>query len=179
MPLFAGCYETFRKCTCIITINFKKIFSKMLDYFRNFRKLNLSKISRYTVYSIITTNANFCWSPHHHCGSWCNITNSCITKWFTITVKVVQLHPSTCLDHKPEWVLYHEFVLTTKNYIRTCTDIKADWWVIESASYNNYCCVSRLLKIAPNYYDMSNFPQCEGKRQLEKILAKINLHLTW
>ena len=34
---------------CIITINFEKIFSKMLDYFRNFRKLNLSKISRYTV----------------------------------------------------------------------------------------------------------------------------------
>ena len=41
--------------------------------------------------------------------------------------QVVQLHPSTCLDHKPEWVLYNEFVLTTKNYIRTCTDIKADW----------------------------------------------------
>ena len=40
------------------------------------------------------------------------------------------------------------------------------------------CYSPRLLKIAPNYYDMSNFPQCEGKRQLEKILAKINLHLT-
>ncbi|PAA76825.1 hypothetical protein BOX15_Mlig000835g4, partial [Macrostomum lignano] len=36
----------------------------------------------------------------------------------------VQLHPSTCLDRKPEWVIYNEFVLTTKNYIRTCTDIK-------------------------------------------------------
>lgn len=47
-----------------------------------------------------------------------------------LTVKdnqVVQLHPSTVLDHKPEWVLYNEFVLTTKNYIRTCTDIKPDW----------------------------------------------------
>ena len=43
--------------------------------------------------------------------------------------QVVQLHPSTCLDHKPEWVLYNEFVLTTKNYIRTCSDIKPDWWV--------------------------------------------------
>lgn len=58
-----------------------------------------------------------------------------ITHWllwvgalFFITLfQVVQLHPSTCLDHKPEWVLYNEFVLTTKNYIRTCTDIKADW----------------------------------------------------
>lgn len=37
----------------------------------------------------------------------------------------VGLHPSTCLDHKPEWVLYNEFVLTTKNFIRTVTDVKA------------------------------------------------------
>ena len=47
-----------------------------------------------------------------------------------LTVKdnqVVQLHPSTCLDHKPEWVIYNEFVLTTKNYIRTITDIKPEW----------------------------------------------------
>ena len=50
-----------------------------------------------------------------------------------LTVKdnqIVQLHPSTCLDHKPEWVLYNEFVLTTKNYIRTVTDIKPDWYVL-------------------------------------------------
>ena len=69
-----------------------------------------------------------------------------------LTVKdnqVVQLHPSTCLgkhnistvyqlstllsypssDHKPEWVLYNEFVLTTKNYIRTCTDVKPEWLI--------------------------------------------------
>ena len=42
-----------------------------------------------------------------------------------LTIKdnqIVQLHPSTCLDHKPEWVLYNEFVLTTKNYVRTVTD---------------------------------------------------------
>ena len=40
------------------------------------------------------------------------------TNFHTQTFQVVQLHPSTCLDHKPEWVLYNEFVLTTKNYIR-------------------------------------------------------------
>ena len=77
-----------------------------------------------------------------------------------LTVKdnqVVQLHPSTCLDHKPEWVLYNEFVLTTKNYIRTCSDIKADW----------------LLQIAPQYYDLSNFPECEAKRQLMRLAAKL------
>jgi pre-mRNA-splicing factor ATP-dependent RNA helicase DHX15/PRP43 len=77
-----------------------------------------------------------------------------------LTVKdsqVVQLHPSTVLDHKPEWVLYNEFVLTTKNYIRTVTDVKPEW----------------LVKMAPQYYDMANFPICEAKRQLERIIAKI------
>lgn len=72
--------------------------------------------------------------------------------------QVVQLHPSTCLDHKPEWVLYNEFVLTTKNYIRTVTDIKGEW----------------LMRIAPQYYDMSNFPQCEAKRQLELIQSRLD-----
>lgn len=33
------------------------------------------------------------------------------------------------------------------------------------------CC--RLVKIAPQYYEMSNFPQCEAKRQLERIVAKL------
>jgi pre-mRNA-splicing factor ATP-dependent RNA helicase DHX15/PRP43 len=48
-----------------------------------------------------------------------------------LTVKdnqIVQLHPSTVLDHKPEWVIYNEFVLTTKNYIRTVIDIKPEWY---------------------------------------------------
>lgn len=31
----------------------------------------------------------------------------------------------------------------------------------------------RLVKIAPQYYDMDNFPQCEAKRQLERIIAKL------
>ncbi|KAI8351140.1 P-loop containing nucleoside triphosphate hydrolase protein [Blakeslea trispora] len=76
-----------------------------------------------------------------------------------LTVKdnqIVQLHPSSCLDHKPEWVLYNEFVLTTRNYIRTCIEVKADW----------------LLETAPTYYDLSNFPNCHGKRQLQAIANK-------
>ena len=58
-----------------------------------------------------------------------------------LTVKdnqIVQLHPSTCLDHRPEWVLYNEFVLTTKNYIRTVTDIKPDWSVYISSVYSPF-----------------------------------------
>ncbi|XP_055627769.1 putative pre-mRNA-splicing factor ATP-dependent RNA helicase PRP1 [Toxorhynchites rutilus septentrionalis] len=77
-----------------------------------------------------------------------------------VTIKdnqIVQLHPSTCLGHRPNWVMYNEFVLTTKNYIRTVTDVKPEW----------------LLTIAPQYYDMNNFPHCESRRQLELISAKL------
>ncbi|KAK9866336.1 hypothetical protein WJX84_010224 [Apatococcus fuscideae] len=76
-----------------------------------------------------------------------------------LTVKdnqMVQLHPSTCLDHKPEWALYQEFVLTSKNYIRTVSDIKGEW----------------LVDIAEHYYDMSNFPAGEARRALERLITK-------
>mmetsp|Transcript_6927 Transcript_6927/g.28201 ORF Transcript_6927/g.28201 Transcript_6927/m.28201 type:complete len:706 (-) Transcript_6927:1679-3796(-) len=84
-----------------------------------------------------------------------------------LTVKdnqMVSLHPSTCLDHKPEWVMYNEFVLTTKNYIRICTEVKGDW----------------LVEVAPHYYDLTNFPECEAKRVLERIYerSKINYKRT-
>jgi len=47
-----------------------------------------------------------------------------------LTVKdnqVVQLHPSCGNDNKPAWVVYHEFVLTTRNFIRTITEIQPEW----------------------------------------------------
>lgn len=77
-----------------------------------------------------------------------------------LTVKdnqVVDMHPSTALDHKPEWVCYNEFVLTTKNFIRTVTDVKGDW----------------LIEIAPHYYELSNFPDCEARRVLERLYRKL------
>lgn len=76
-----------------------------------------------------------------------------------LTVKdnqTVYLHPSTCLDQKPEWVLYQEFVLTSRNYIRTVTDIKGEW----------------LVDLAPHYFDLGNFPAGETKRALERLYAK-------
>ncbi|KAK4768227.1 hypothetical protein SAY87_003368 [Trapa incisa] len=76
-----------------------------------------------------------------------------------LTVKdnqVVHLHPSTCLDHKPEWVIYNEYVLTSRNFIRTVTDVRGEW----------------LVDIAPHYYDLMNFPQCEAKRVLERLYKK-------
>uniref|UniRef100_A0A915PI77 RNA helicase n=1 Tax=Setaria digitata TaxID=48799 RepID=A0A915PI77_9BILA len=77
-----------------------------------------------------------------------------------ITVKdnqLVQLHPSTVLDHKPEWALYNEFVLTTKNFIRTVTDVKPEW----------------LVQMAPQYYDMATFPDCDAKKKLQHTIATL------
>lgn len=34
-----------------------------------------------------------------------------------------------------------------------------------------------LIKIAPQYYDLQNFPQCEAKRQLEIIQNKLESKL--
>ena len=70
--------------------------------------------------------------------------------------QVVALHPSTVLENKPEWVLYHEFVLTTKNYIRTVTEIDPEW----------------LFETNPEYFDLSDFRNSEAKRSLERVLKR-------
>ena len=35
----------------------------------------------------------------------------------------------------------------------------------------------RLLQIAPVYYNMVNFPECEAKRQLVKLKAKLEARM--
>jgi len=43
--------------------------------------------------------------------------------------QVVALHPSCGLDTTPDWVIFNEFVLTTRPYIRTVTDVRPEWYV--------------------------------------------------
>lgn len=42
----------------------------------------------------------------------------------------VMLHPSTVLQTEYDWVIYNEFVMTSKNYIRTITGIKPEWLLV-------------------------------------------------
>lgn len=72
--------------------------------------------------------------------------------------QVVAVHPSSVLDHKPEWLIYNEFVLTTKNYIRTLTQVRGEW----------------LVEIAPHYFNPEEFPQGEVKRILQRIVDRVN-----
>ncbi|KAG6380060.1 P-loop containing nucleoside triphosphate hydrolase protein [Boletus reticuloceps] len=76
-----------------------------------------------------------------------------------LTVKdnqVVGLHPSCGLDTQPEWVLFNEFVLTTRPYIRTVTDVRPEW----------------LLEYAPVYFDPASFKDGETKGALLRVTAK-------
>lgn len=44
--------------------------------------------------------------------------------------QIVSIHPSSAIFHRqPEWVVYHEVVQTTKEYMRECTTIDAKWLV--------------------------------------------------
>jgi len=63
------------------------------------------------------------------------------------------MHPSTVIDHKPEWVLYNEFMLTSRNYIRTVLVIEPEW----------------LFEVASDYFDLDEFRNGETKRKLERI----------
>ena len=47
----------------------------------------------------------------------------------------VSLHPSCGLKNKPEWVIYDDFVLTTKNYVRTCTQIRVRLLVTSCSAF--------------------------------------------
>lgn len=60
------------------------------------------------------------------------------------------------LGQESDWLIYNEFVLTSKNYIRTVTQIKPEW----------------LLEIAPIYYDLSTFKAGDVKQALERTVEK-------
>ena len=49
--------------------------------------------------------------------------------------------------------MYNEFVLTSKKYVRTVTEIKGEW----------------LIDMAEHYYDLSNFPSCSAKNALQQL----------
>jgi pre-mRNA-splicing factor ATP-dependent RNA helicase DHX15/PRP43 len=68
----------------------------------------------------------------------------------------VSIHPSSVVTNRPEWVLFEEFALTTKNFIRTVTTTTSDW----------------LVEMAPHYFDLENFPKCEAKDELERAYQR-------
>ncbi|XP_047311704.1 pre-mRNA-splicing factor ATP-dependent RNA helicase DEAH1-like isoform X1 [Impatiens glandulifera] len=70
--------------------------------------------------------------------------------------QTVYIHPSSGIAQLlPRWVVYHELVMTTKEYMRQVTELKPEW----------------LVEIAPHYYQMKDvedtalkkMPRAEGR----------------
>ncbi|XP_058774205.1 probable pre-mRNA-splicing factor ATP-dependent RNA helicase DEAH3 [Vicia villosa] len=77
--------------------------------------------------------------------------------------KVMNFHPSSnCLDdHKPEWIIFNEFVATDYNFIPIVTTIRGDWLVDSAAPWSTY-------------YQLSKFPNSEAKCILERLSAYVS-----
>lgn len=67
--------------------------------------------------------------------------------------QVVVIHPSSVLTYRPQYVLYHELVLTKKNYMRTVMDIKPTWFY----------------EIAPEYFRPETVKNIETRKALLKV----------
>ncbi|KAG8466897.1 hypothetical protein KFE25_008276 [Diacronema lutheri] len=63
--------------------------------------------------------------------------------------QTVHVHPSSALaKDPPRWVVFHELVFTTKEYMRTITEIRPEW----------------LVEIAPHYYQARDIDVMVGKK---------------
>lgn len=66
----------------------------------------------------------------------------------------VYIHPSSALFNKnPEWVIYHELVLTTKEYMRNIMVIDAKW----------------LIELAPGFYKRADPNKMTKAKRMQKI----------
>lgn len=66
----------------------------------------------------------------------------------------VYIHPSSALyQRNPEWLIYHELVLTTKEYLRECTTLEPQW----------------LPELAPNLFSRADPTKLSKRKQRERI----------
>ena len=66
----------------------------------------------------------------------------------------VYIHPSSALfNHNPDVVLYHELVLTTKEYMREIIMIEAKW----------------LVELAPKFFKLGDPTKMSKRKRMEKI----------
>ncbi|KAK9348500.1 P-loop containing nucleoside triphosphate hydrolase protein [Lipomyces starkeyi] len=76
------------------------------------------------------------------------------------TSQTVYIHPSSVLyKKKPKWILYHELVLTSKEFMRNCMAIQPPW----------------LMEVSPHFYKQKDLDNAGGvpekKEKANKILA--------
>ena len=71
--------------------------------------------------------------------------------------QTVHIHPSSSLHgQQPRWVVYHELVFTTKEFMRQIVEIKSEW----------------LVEIAPHYYKTNDVADDSGKK-MPKVMGRV------
>lgn len=66
----------------------------------------------------------------------------------------VYIHPSSALFHRqPDWVIYHELVMTTKEYMREVTAIDPKW----------------LLQLAPTFFKAADPTKTSKRKRQERL----------
>ena len=74
----------------------------------------------------------------------------------------VFIHPSPSLFEKnPEWVIYHELILTTKEYMRNVLTVNPKW----------------LIELAPNFHkqgDPTKIIKAERDQRIEPLYDRFN-----
>jgi pre-mRNA-splicing factor ATP-dependent RNA helicase DHX15/PRP43 len=96
--------------------------------------------------------------------------------------QAVMIHPSTVLRTEYDWVLYNEFVLTSKQYIRTCTGIRPEWLLVSCFIITLHPFAVRKLEvrqdadsmqeIAPVYFNLDTFEDGDIRRSLVRAAEK-------
>ena len=116
------------------------------DHFLSFRHLSSADNVRAQLKRIMETHQiDLISTPFEDKNYYTNIRRSLLAGFFMqvamkessgkvySTVKdnqSVLIHPSTVLRTEFDWVVYHEFVLTSKQYIRTCTGVRPEWLLV-------------------------------------------------
>jgi len=104
------------------------------------------------------------------CGFFMQVAHRVGRNYLTVRDnQVTMLHPSCALAKtgprgtpilsypQSDWVIFNEFVLTTRPYLRTVSGIRPEW----------------LLEIAPTYFDLSLFPHGETKHALQRAANNV------
>jgi pre-mRNA-splicing factor ATP-dependent RNA helicase DHX16 len=76
--------------------------------------------------------------------------------------QTVHIHPNSCLfETLPKWVIYHELVFTSKEFMRQIIEIENSW----------------LLEVAPHYYTAKQLED-NSNRKMPKATGKSTGELT-
>lgn len=71
-------------------------------------------------------------------------------------IQGVTIHPNSSLfEDLPRWVLYHELVFTTKEFMRQVIEIESSW----------------LLEVAPHYYKSKELEDSTNKK-MPKVIGR-------